>query len=217
VTQVRTTYLRYMGGVYRLADDAPQLVGIPADSIKVQLPDVRQKVGYSCGASCLQSIARYFGAAPLEEEDYFVRLTEMDSRVGSHPDQILTAAAKLGLTTAYREDMSYDDLRAFLEKRRPVLLTLQAYGDNYESAELDYSEIWKEGHWVAAIGFDAAGVFFEDPVLEAIRGYLSYPELDKRWHDTVRHGKQVSRVGIAMWLDQAPSASFYESFAQRIP
>lgn len=202
---------------YHYADTDDQLVPIPGRAIKVAVPDIQQRTGYSCGAACLEAVAKYFGLAALEEEPYFVALTSMDPRVGAHPSELLDAAEKLGLSSSSYEGMTYSELRAELDNKHPVLLTLQAYGKGSEAADLDYRKVWTEGHWVVAIGYDPTGVFFEDPSLEAIRGYLSYRELDQRWHDTIQHQVEARRVGLALWLDHSPRRPFYESTAQRIP
>src|SRR5262245_59761511 len=55
-------------------------------AIRVQLPDTRQQEDYTCGASCFQSIAAYFGVldASCEESD-LVRVMGIQSDVGAHP------------------------------------------------------------------------------------------------------------------------------------
>ncbi len=52
---------------------------------------------------------------------------------------------------------------------------------------------------MVAIGFDRRGVFFEDPSLGAVRGYLPNDELEDRWHDTGPRGRHIDRCGLVVW------------------
>jgi predicted double-glycine peptidase len=57
---------------------------IPPNAIKVPLPDTRQGKDYSCGASALQAVSRYYGVGPDEEYEY-VDDMRIDPKEGSHP------------------------------------------------------------------------------------------------------------------------------------
>jgi hypothetical protein len=58
-------------------------------------------------------------------------------------------------------------------------------------------------------------VFFEDPSLEAVRGWLSFKELSCRWHDTGPHGRHLPNYGLAIWYPRRCSCA-YETRAERI-
>jgi len=191
---------------------------IPPHAIRVPIPDTSQQTDYSCGASCLQGVAKYYGVGPDDEWE-FVRELRMDRRVGSHPDQILRLAEKYGLECREYEKMNLGQLKAELRQRHPVLLMIQAWGRHRRRGRmrprLDYRNDWKDGHWVVAIGYDSEAIFIEDPSLEAVRGYLRDDELDLRWRDTARHGKHKDHYGIAIWHPQK-QGSAYTTRAQRI-
>ena len=74
---------------------------------------------------------------------------------------------------------------------------------------------WDDGHWVVAIGYSPTGVFFEDPSLQAVRGFLSYRELLTRWHDTGPHRKHMPFYGLAVWHPRRGSSG-YDLWAERI-
>jgi uncharacterized protein len=189
---------------------------IPKDTVRIPVPDTTQQTDYSCGASSLQAVCKHFGVGPDDEWEY-VDALGMDRRVGSHPDQIQRAAARYGLRFKEYLPMSIAQLRAELGKRHPVLLMIQAYGLRERQLPiLDYRNDWKDGHWVVAIGFDSRAIFFEDPSLQAVRGYLRDEELDQRWHDTARHGKHMDHYGLALWHPRI-HRSRYASRAERIP
>ena len=87
--------------------------------------------------------------------------------------------------------MTIRQLRNELRMRHPVMLMIQAYGMRPRRRKLrpilDYRRDWKDGHWVVAIGYDTHAIFFEDPSMQAVRGYLLDDELQQRWRDTARH------------------------------
>jgi hypothetical protein len=52
-----------------------------------------------------------------------------------------------------------------------------------------------------AIGYDDDNVYFMDPSLTGRRGFLSWADLDKRWHEnegTVRDPEPYARLGIVI-------------------
>jgi predicted double-glycine peptidase len=62
-----------------------------------------------------------------------------------------------------------------------------------------YAEEWDSGHWVVAIGYDDDKVYFEDPWIPHARAYLTWDELDDRWHDLDYDNSKVYRYGAAIW------------------
>jgi ABC-type bacteriocin/lantibiotic exporter with double-glycine peptidase domain len=174
---------------------------IPRGAIRIPIPDAIQKTSFSCGPAALMAVARYYGCSPEYERDFIqeLRRAGMDPRVGAHPGQMMKAAGWLKLKTRVYQPMSVEQLQGCLRSGKPVALMIQAWGEVEGRPIRDYRALWSEGHWVVAIGFDRSGVYFEDPSLEAIRGYLSYDELEDRWHDTGPHGQKIDRFGMAVW------------------
>ena len=172
---------------------------IPPGAVRVPIPDVIQKTQFSCGAAVLMAVARYYGCGPNYESDFIEELRKagMDLRVGAHPPQLQEVARRLKLESRIYQPMTAKQLCGCLRSRKPVLMMLQAWADGEPIR--DFREVWSHGHWVVAIGFDRSGVYFEDPLLEAVRGYLGYRELDERWHDTGPHGQRLDHLGIAVW------------------
>ena len=193
---------------------------IPPGAIRIPVPDVTQQTDYSCGASCLEAICKYFGVGKSEEWQY-VRGLRMDHRVGAHPDQISQLARSYRLRVQPYPKMEFNELRKELDLRHPVMLMIQAYGRQRVGKRRltrwrrNYTPDWNDGHWVVAIGYDRDGVFFEDPSLEAVRGWLSFEELCSRWHDTGPHGRHLPRYGLAIWHPKHSSCA-YETRAERI-
>ena len=59
------------------------------------------------------------------------------------------------------------------------------------------------------------GVFFEDPSLQAVRGFLTYAELEERWHDVGPKKEHIEHYGLVLWKPGA-RVSAYASRAERI-
>lgn len=176
---------------------------IPRGAIRVALPDVAQAHDHTCGAAALMTVCKYYGLGPNRERD-LVRDLDMDPRVGSHSFQLKRAAEQYGLRTAERQPMSLARLKFHLNQRQPVLLMIQAGGDAHRAGVTkNYANEWRDGHWVVAIGYDRSGVFLEDPSMEGVRGYLTYEELLKRWHDVGPRGKRLYQYGLVVWRPRA--------------
>jgi len=193
---------------------------IGKDAVMVPLPDTQQKTDYSCGASAIMSICRYFGLGPDYEEDFIdlLRNKGMDPRIGAHPRQLAEVADKFELECEELDPKTIGRLKFHLRAGHPVLMMIQAWGEEKKTGRplKSYAGVWKEGHWVAAIGFDDDGVFFEDPSLEAVRGFIGYEALDERWHDHGPRGKHMVRYGLAVWKRGSPRGGAYQRRARVI-
>jgi len=179
-------------------------ITIPKNAIKVHLPDTNQLEDYSCGASGLLAIFKYFGVGP-DKEYQVVEELGMDKRVGSHPDQIKRLAKKYGLKTK-KIDGNIDSLISYLDKKIPVMLMLQAWGLKKRSIK-NYCNTWVDGHWVTAIGYDKENIYFEEPSIERNRGYIPRAKLEERWHDTGHKGVHIDKYGLAIWGDKKKISS----------
>jgi predicted double-glycine peptidase len=167
---------------------------IPASAIKLDLPDVVQTKDYTCGAAALLAICRYYGVGPRSERGV-VKDMRFD-KAGSDPQHVLRAVAKYGLVHEEFWPMTTQQIRECLDRRRPVMVMLQAWRD---PPPRSYADGWEDGHWVVAIGYDTEGIYFEDPSLSGARGYLTDAELDERWHDIEgKDNHHVEHYGVAI-------------------
>ncbi len=167
---------------------------IPAGAIKVELPNMVQLESYTCGPAALLAIFAYYGVGP-EEESELERAIGITPE-GSDPDHLVQAARACGLRCEEFRPMTIAQLTACLDDRRPVLLMLQAWGD---PAPPSYAGCWTDGHWIVAIGYDDSRVYFEDPSMYRTRGFLTYEELDARWHDVEGSNIRTEHYGVAIW------------------
>jgi ABC-type bacteriocin/lantibiotic exporter with double-glycine peptidase domain len=168
----------------------------------VDLPNMVQAEEHTCGPAAVLAICAYYGVGPASEAEVERDLgTTVD---GTDPDQIVACVRRYGLEVQEHRPMTTEALIACLDRRRPVVMMLQAWA---EPAPRSYRDRWDHGHWVVAIGYDRRGVYLEDPALAIARGFLDYAALDDRWHDIegeARH--RVERYGVAIWRPRAGSA-----------
>jgi len=147
--------------------------------IRINLPNVSQQYDWSCGAAVVLSLLLYYGKGPLNEEIVGKKL-KMDE-TGTDPYQIKRVLKNYGLKFIEYRGMTIEQLRQNVDKGRPVLIMLQAWGKPEKYSRCKNG--CKDGHWLIAIGYDKYNIYFEDPVLNISRGYIKVKELDARWHD----------------------------------
>jgi predicted double-glycine peptidase len=184
-------------------------------NIRIAVPDTTQQTDHSCGTSALQAVCHYYGVGREDEEEYNDDTDLKNS--GADPYQLVDAARKYGLKVIECQPMTIKQLKHALDRHRPVIIMMQAWGKGRGPGgyRKSYKRIWKDGHWVVAIGYDRTGVFFEDPSLQAVRGYLSFSELEERWHDIGPKKKHIERYGMILWKP-GTRKSMYETRAERI-
>lgn len=171
---------------------------IKSDAIKVHLPNVQQNTNFSCGAVALQCICAYFGVGYGSEYDY-IKVLQSNPNWGTDQSNIIECAKSLGLNVI-AEEMSIDMLKIHLNKKRPIIVCIQAYG---QPSKYDRSGF---GHYVIAIGYDEKYIFFEDPLIYSFRGYLTYKQFEKRWHCWGPFDAGVCKNhGIVIWKDGPPA------------
>lgn len=155
---------------------------IPGGAIKIALPEVQQPDDYSCGAACLMAVCAYFGVGPEDLEDLKNSL-KTNRYSGTYYGRIVKKASRLGLHVhLYQGGMSLGDLKAALTDGKPVILSIQAYAQRAATYANTASN--SDGHYVVAIGFDDSDtIYFMDPSLTGRIGFLTWKELDHRWHE----------------------------------
>ncbi|MBA3453869.1 MAG: C39 family peptidase [Deltaproteobacteria bacterium] len=166
---------------------------IPHGAVRVELPCVVQRTDYTCGAAAVLAVSRYFGVGPGTEAAV---VRDMGfGRLGSDPAHLVRAVRRYRLRYTEARGMTDARLRSELDRGRPVIVMLQAWGER-----ASYRTHWRAGHWVVVIGHDARGVFVEDPLIEGARAFLSYAELSDRWHDLEGDThRRVRRYGLTVW------------------
>ncbi|MFH1682228.1 MAG: cysteine peptidase family C39 domain-containing protein [Candidatus Woesearchaeota archaeon] len=157
----------------------------------LDFPELRQTYEYDCGAKALQAVFAYFG---LEfSEEVLIKEAKTSEKEGTTVINIEKTAEKYGFKVDSRA-MEIKEVQEYINQKIPVILLLQAWK---EDLKVNWEQDWQNGHYVVAIGYDQERIYFEDPAAFK-RTFLSYAELEKRWHDLIQ-GKRYIRRGIALY------------------
>jgi|GEM_PF-728231 len=159
--------------------------------IMLEFPDLRQDYDFTCGASCLQSVLMYYGFDAVESE--LVQKLGATADWGTEHTDIIRVAKEYGLEVESGE-FSIEQVKNYIEQKIPVILDIQAWS---EKSNIDYSLDYDDGHYIVAIGYDDNGFIIEDPS-DFGRQYMTFEELQKRWHDIDKNNNKLNNLGIAI-------------------
>jgi len=152
----------------------------------LDVPSLRQYSDYDCGATCFLSVLGYYGYDLYEEK--VMKIMEVKHN-GVDPIGFERAAEKFNLKCKMTEKMTCEDVRDSIKEKIPVILSLQAWGE-----KKDYTDNWKDGHYVVAVGYDKRGFFLMDPS-QIGYSYISDPDLMERWHE-----KDTNKISIRLGI-----------------
>lgn len=168
----------------------------------ITFPEIRQSTNYSCGVSCVQGILYYYGIDIREDKliKIFGAKPTTDIHSGVDPDILVsTITQRWGLRVDMRP-MDIDTVKDYIDKNIPVILAIQAWRKEDKAVEgTDYLDSYQDGHYIVAVGYNDTYIVFEEPSLLSNRGYLSYEELENRWHDMDFNGNKYEHLGIAIY------------------
>lgn len=166
----------------------------------LDFPQLRQSFEYNCGSKALQGVLIYYGIEVREES--IMKDANTCHGVGTLICGIESVINKYKLQYDSRV-MTVEDIEKHLNQKNPVLILLQAWGDNNP----DYENYYEDGHWVVAIGYDKNNIYFEDPYAFK-RTFLSKDELMGRWH-AKQEDKIIKNHAIAIF-GKNPDFDSYE-------
>jgi predicted double-glycine peptidase len=177
----------------------------------VQVPVVRQRRGFSCGAAVTLTVLRYWSHEKyvgVEEDALYPALKTTDAR-GTEPEPMAALLTLNGLVAEYRSgEVTVADLERAVDARQPPIVDLQAWRDR----DTPWRETWDSGHYIVMVGYDDEHLFFADPSTMTPHGYVFLPrgELDERWHDLTGDRDEPARRmtifahGEQAWTPSAP-------------
>jgi SPP1 gp7 family putative phage head morphogenesis protein len=169
----------------------------------LEVPDIRQRDHYSCGAAAAMAVGKYFGVGPKS-------LTEWKHELGTvieestHPSAIVKYFLKLGLDVDAREGMTLDDLKIYIDEGMPIICPVQDYGP-FVPAKAKFAY----GHYLTVIGVAGGYVFCQDSSEDNViadSGSVQKPGrvmIDQNdwmdlWHDKDVEGNKFIQYGIAV-------------------
>lgn len=155
-------------------------------------PEFRQVYNYDCGAAAMEALLLYYGYDVPEKKIMKMAGT---NRHGTRVNGLLKVAKQFGLKYKVGT-LDIEDLKKSIDEGKPTILALQAW---LKVDVTDWSKHWADGHYVIAIGYDNKRFYFEDPSA-AIRTYLTFKELEERWHDIdAKTNKKFYHLGITFY------------------
>lgn len=184
--------------------------------VMVPVQSANQEDSYSCGPVALQSIAKLFGHDENKED--LKDMADSGKRKGTHPEDLVKAAKKMGMKAIAKKNMTLKMLLKQIKAGRPVICAIQAHADPDEKHE--YKQL-KHGHYVTAMGFNSNKklIYFEDPSINGKRGKLGYEDFMRRWYDKEAYKDPIDsfqpHLGI-IWDDVQVKPEF-KIKAEKIP
>lgn len=139
----------------------------------------------------MRSIGAYWGIGPKKESDW-IKILGTTYDTGTPPKSIVQVLKDHEVSVKVKENLSIDDLLSNVEKGRPVLCPIQAWGNRFY-----YRDTWC-GHWIIVIGFNEKYIYCEDSFIPKARGFIEHDKFINRWHDTDCYGKYWCQLGIIM-------------------
>ena len=166
-------------------------------------PEARQSTNFSCGAASVQAILYYYGM-DVREDAIINKLNVKPTSIihsGVDPSTIKKSLENIWGLKVDMKEMTIEDVKSYIDKEIPVMLAIQAWNDNYltEKGVHDYSKSYDDGHYVVAIGYSNDTMYFDDPSILDNHGYMSFNELNNRWHDQDSSGRKYEHLGIAVY------------------
>ncbi len=144
----------------------------------IDFPSLRQTFEYDCGAKAMHASLSFYGINTNEYD--ILRIARTTPRSGTSLQGMLAVAKHFQLIAEVKE-ISITELKKYIDRKMPIIVLLQAWP---KKKVKDWKNHWGDGHYVVAIGYDKEKVYFEDPY-SILRTYLTYQELEERWHDRV--------------------------------
>lgn len=158
----------------------------------IRVPLTRQGTDYTCGVTALQSIFGYYGIDKRQDE--LSTAAKSTPEEGTSYKHIASYAQSQGFDVNIRTNMTIDELKGYIDKRKPVLVLIQAWTESHYTADRN-----EDGHYVVAIGYDKNNIYFMDPSTLGHYTYIPAAEFVSRWHDSdTKDSEVLVRFGMIM-------------------
>lgn len=153
---------------------------------------LRQPDNSTCGHTSIAMIAQYYNINKSVKDIQNIA-SEKENKEGLDPNSIINIFNKLGLSATKHFNLSFEEIKNYINKNTPIIIELQAWSDNKHTNN-QWKNEWNEGHYIVTIGYTQNKLIFADPSTNE-RTYLSYEELLPRWHDN-DYGTKNEKLAI---------------------
>ena len=115
-----------------------------------------------CGPASLKMVLAYYGVEKGEQE--LAQLAGTDPDLGTNATGIKKAAEELGFTVEVKDNSTFEDIQAWLDKEVPVIVNWFTRG------RIDYPESdVPDGHVSVVVGLDQEFIYLQDPEIGKLR------------------------------------------------
>ena len=163
------------------------------EKVMMAIPYKHQTENYDCGPAALFSILSFFNVGP-KDYSQLIQDCKTTKRNGTDPDNIVKVAKSYGLRTKEYHNMTLKKLEELLDKEKPVIIDIQAWGNENKYKNLT------SGHYAIAVGYDDKKIYFQDPLYyRKSRRSMDKEEFLKLWKDKKSDGSILNHYAIAFW------------------
>jgi predicted double-glycine peptidase len=159
------------------------------------LTQTRQITEYSCGASALQAVLRYWGKNV--DEDALMKLMGTNDEVGTYPADMVRGAQTLGFAAEFKENATLEDLEQFTGEGHPVIALGQVWRSQKDTP-VSASDEWDCGHYIVVLAVDKDYVYFQDPYIRMGKGFVPRSTFQEHWHQIMGGRKAAAKSPVLM-------------------
>lgn len=154
-------------------------------------PRVVQANDWMCGPAVTHAALIFYGTLVFQED--LIKDLKTCEKNGTDLVEISKFFERKKFDVTFKENMSIDEVKKFIDKDTPVIIEIQAWGDNK-----NYEGSHANSHFVTVIGYNDRGFICEDPWIEN-RGFITFKSLNSRWHaNATIKPKHLTRPGLAI-------------------
>ena len=154
----------------------------------IEFPTLRQAYTYSCGSCAASTIMQFYGT-DVREKDVMNKMGV--SPKGTGLDHMINYFKNQGFKVD-SGPFTVDKVKNFIDRCIPVIMILQAWPDTRKKG---WENGHSNGHFVVAVGYTDRHIIFSDPS-SVYDTYLSYEDVEKRWHDTDLDGTVLNHYAV---------------------
>jgi uncharacterized protein len=146
------------------------------------LTRTRQSTEYSCAASALQAVLRYWGKDVDEAE--LMELMHTNPEVGTYPEDIVRGTRLLGLDAELKQDLTLDEVERRTANGDPMIALGQMWRSQKDGVSSAADE-WDNGHYIVVLGVDKDYVYFQDPYVRMSKAFVPRKSFEEHWHQAM--------------------------------
>ena len=128
-----------------------------------------------CGPASLKMVFDYYGVEVLIQE--IAEVASTTKEMGTNAEGLKKAAEQFGFTVEIKNNSTFEDIQAWLDKKVPVIVDWFTRGsDGCSDSDI------ADGHYSVVVGIDDEYIYLQDPEIDGVRK-ISRDNFMKVWFD----------------------------------